>query len=138
MFLLLFLQQETYSLSVDEEKQTLVLRTTNKKYFKVFQVPSLIRAGLALRRSSAKMSHNGGSTLIISYEKPQSIIDQEREARASAVREECGGGGGGSSSSTGPFPAKKGGGVVGAKGTAEEVAPAAGGANGAPPECRQS
>ncbi|CAM9622818.1 unnamed protein product [Ectocarpus sp. 12 AP-2014] len=129
--------EETYRLSVDEEKQTLVLRTTNKKYFKVFQVPSLIRAGLALRRASAKMSHNGGSTLIISYEKPQSIIDREREARASAVREESGGGGGGSSSSTDAFLAKKGGGVVGAKGTAE-VAPAAGGANGAPPECSQS
>lgn len=134
--LLLLLQQETYCLSVDEEKQRLVLRTTNKKYFKVFQVPSLVRAGLALRRSSAKMSHNGGSTLVISYDKPQTIVDQERDARASAVREECGGGG--SSTSTGSFLAKKGGGVVGAKGTTAEVAPAAGGANGTPPECSQS
>lgn len=87
--------QETYSLSVDDEKQALVLRTTNKKYFKIFQVPGLLRAGLALERSRAKMCHNGGSTLVISYDKPGSVVDQERLARASAVRDGDGGSGGG-------------------------------------------
>lgn len=76
--------QETYSLSVDEEKQALVLRTKNKKYFKVFRVATLARAGLALQQSRAKMSHDGCSTLTISYAKPESVIDQERKARASA------------------------------------------------------
>ncbi|CAM9816835.1 unnamed protein product [Pylaiella littoralis] len=79
--------EETYSLGVDNEKQTLILRTTNKKYFKVFQVPALLRAGIALQRSRARMSHNGGSTLVISYEKPDPVVDQEREARTSAARD---------------------------------------------------
>ena len=84
--------QETYSLDVDNEKQTLVLRTTNKKYFKVFQVPALLRAGMPLRRSSANMSHNGGSTLVISYEKPGLVVEEESEARASAMRDGDGAG----------------------------------------------
>ncbi|CAM9541882.1 unnamed protein product [Scytosiphon promiscuus] len=83
--------EETYSLAVDVEKQALVLRTRNKKYFKVFQVPALVRTGLPLQRSSAKLSHNGESTLVITYDKPQSIVDQEREDRASAVRGSNGG-----------------------------------------------
>lgn len=87
--------QETYNLCVDNETQTLVLRTTNKKYFKVFQVPALVRAGIALQRSRANMSHNGGSTLVINYDKPDSVIDKEREARASAVRDGNDGGGAG-------------------------------------------
>lgn len=78
-------QQETYSLSVDEEKGALVLRTTNKKYFKVFKVPALIRAGIPPQQSGAKFSHDGRSTLIISYTKPDSIVDEERKARKSAT-----------------------------------------------------
>lgn len=88
--------QETYNLAVDGEKQAMVLRTSNKKYFKVFQVPALVRAGVPLQRSSARMSHNGQSTLVIAYDKPESIVDRDREDRASAVRDSNGGGGGGS------------------------------------------
>lgn len=69
---------------MDKEKQTLVLRTKNKKYFKVFKVPALVRAGLALQQSSVKISHDGGSTLVVSYTKPDSVVDEERKARAKA------------------------------------------------------
>lgn len=77
--------QETYRLSVDEEKGALVLRTSNKKYFKVFKVPSLIRAGIPLQQPRAKLSHDGRSTLVISYTKPDSIVNEERKARKSAT-----------------------------------------------------
>lgn len=76
--------QDTYKLVVDIEKQTLVLRTTNKKYFKVFKVPALVRAGLPLEQSSLRKTHDGGSTLIISYVKPKAITDEERKSRAGA------------------------------------------------------
>ena len=85
--------QDNYTLEVDNDKQALVLRTKNRKYFKVFQVPALLRAGVPLERSSANMSHNGGSTLVISYEKPGPIFEEERKARASAVRDSDGGAG---------------------------------------------
>lgn len=98
--------QDTYKLGVDNEKQTLVLRTTNKKYFKVFKVPALIRAGLPLQQSSLRKAHDGKkSTLIISYAKPEAIIEGERKTRAGARSATsaslqsnglggCGGGGG--------------------------------------------
>ena len=86
---LLFLgvAQETYSLDVDEEKEALVLRTTNKKYFKVFRVPAMVRAGLVLHPSQASFSHDGRSTLTIAYAKPASVVDEERKAR-NAVKKE--------------------------------------------------
>jgi len=118
-------EQETYSLSVDSEKQALVLRTTNKKYYKVFRIPALCRAGLPLQRSSTKMAHNGRSTLVLSYEKPASVVEEEREARASAVRD----------GGTGAGAAKEKGLVA----DGAMAAPAAGvGRREGPSECRQS
>ena len=122
--------QETYSLDVDNEKQTLVLRTTNKKYFKVFQVPALLRTGVPLERASAKMSHNGGSTLVISYEKPGSVIEEEREARQSAVRDSEGAG-------VGAILGKKKGLAAGRDKTVAAPVAGAGGSECAP-ECKQS
>lgn len=118
--------QENYTLQVDIDKQTLVLRTKNKKYFKVFQVPALLRAGVPLQRSSANMSHNGGSTLVISYKKPGPVIEEEREARASAVRDSDGAG-------VGARLGKK----KGRDGTVAAPVAGNGGSEGAP-ECAQS
>eukprot|EP00903_Cladosiphon_okamuranus_P009184 g8772.t1 len=118
--------EENFTLQVDTEKQTLVLRTKNKKYFKVFQVPALLRAGVPLERSSAHMSHNGGSTLVISYEKPCPIIEEEREARSSAVRDSDGDG-------VGAMLGKN----KGRDGTVAAPVAGSGGSEGAP-ECAQS
>ncbi len=118
--------QETYSLSVDSEKQAMVLRTTNRKYYKVFRIPALRRAGLPLRRSSAKMAHNGGSTLVLSYEKPTSVVEEEREAKASAVRDGDAGAG-----------AAKKKGLVGTEGATAAPAAVVGAREG-PSECKQS
>ena len=69
-----------YKLSVDEEKQQIVLRTTNKKYFKRFDIPMLKRNGQKLdpRAMSCKYAN---STLLIQYMKPRSILVSERAWR---------------------------------------------------------
>ncbi|CAE8694645.1 unnamed protein product, partial [Polarella glacialis] len=80
---------DVYSVSVDHDKQEIVVRTSNKKYFKRIQVPDLARLSLQLKDEllSWKHQHN---TLIISYTRPQEVIAEEqkalRQAEKSAVR----------------------------------------------------
>ena len=38
--------KDTYSIEIDHNKQEIVLRTSNKKYYKRFDIPDLKRAGL--------------------------------------------------------------------------------------------
>ena len=70
----------TYSLSVDDEKQQIVLRTSNRKYFKRFDIPALKRNEIPLEQDAIEF-HYSGSTLVISYEKPQAVKVQEEAAR---------------------------------------------------------
>eukprot|EP00949_MAST-11_sp_MAST-11-sp1_P002437 g2437.t1 len=70
----------TYSLSVDDEKQQIVLRTSNRKYFKRFDIPALKRNEIPLEQDAIDF-HHSGSTLVISYEKPQAVKVQEEAAR---------------------------------------------------------
>ena len=136
--------QITYSLSVDDEKQTLVLRTTNKKYFKVFKVPTLVRAGLALQVSSVKISHDAGGsgTLVISYAKPDSILDEERNARASAKKasSHASNGVNGVNGVNGANGVKgvNGAGATATTGRVRGGVAAGGGSSEGPPECSQS
>jgi len=44
--------KEVYSLEIDEQKQEIVVRTSNKKYFKRFDIPDLKRLGIKLEDSS--------------------------------------------------------------------------------------
>eukprot|EP00939_MAST-03C_sp_MAST-3C-sp1_P005465 g5465.t1 len=73
-------EKSVYQLSVDEERQQIVLRTTNKKYFKRFQIPSLVRSKLKMdpRAVSCKYAN---CTLMIKYAKPASIRVAEAEWR---------------------------------------------------------
>lgn len=70
----------TYQLAVDDEKQQLVLRTTNKKYFKRFSIPALRRHGLPLDRINIAMKH-AHNCLVIRHKKPLKILDYERAHR---------------------------------------------------------
>ena len=63
----------TYQLTVDDEKQELVLRTTNKKYFKRFKIPAMLRHKLALDKANIAMNH-AHNTLVIRYKKPLKIL----------------------------------------------------------------
>jgi len=79
---------DVYSVTVDHEKQEIVVRTSNKKYYKRIGVPDLARAGVALQDNSLAWKHQH-NTLIISYTRPPEVIELEqkalREADKSAV-----------------------------------------------------
>merc|ERR1712178_272310 len=66
---------DVYSVTVDHEKQQIVVRTSNKKYFKRIDVEDLSRVTPPLMLEEERMSwvhqHN---TLIISYTKPQACV----------------------------------------------------------------
>ena len=72
--------KDVYQITIDSDKQQIVLRTTNKKYFKRFDIPCLKRNGICLDRSDLSFSHEG-STLIVLYAKPRKILYQEEQAR---------------------------------------------------------
>ena len=59
---------DVYSVSVDHEKQEIVVRTSNKKYYKRIQVPDLLRYDLKLEDDLLSWKHQH-STMIISYRK---------------------------------------------------------------------
>ena len=62
---------------MDEDSQTIVLRTSNKKYYKRFAVPSLQRAGIPLDSTLIDHSHSN-NTLVVTYEKPAAVVEAER------------------------------------------------------------
>lgn len=80
---------DVYSVSVDHEKQEIVVRTSNKKYYKRIQVPDLPRYDLKFQDELLSWKHQH-STLIISYRKPPKILageqDALRDAEKSAVK----------------------------------------------------
>lgn len=69
---------DVYSVTVDHEKQQIVVRTSNKKYFKRIDVPDLRRADekLTLKDELLTWRHQH-NTLIISYTKPQEVTAAE-------------------------------------------------------------
>ncbi|XP_063963926.1 protein DPCD-like [Lytechinus pictus] len=69
---------ETYSLSVDQDSNGCIIRTSNKKYYKKFVIPDMERAGLSLQQSCFTMAHSN-NTLIITYKKPTEILALEKQ-----------------------------------------------------------
>jgi hypothetical protein len=66
--------------TVSAEGAELVLRTANKKYYKRFRVPDLDRAGLEPDAAEVAVRH-AGTTLEITYPKPQIVLEREELAR---------------------------------------------------------
>eukprot|EP00656_Telonema_subtile_P010600 TRINITY_DN15140_c0_g1_i2.p1 TRINITY_DN15140_c0_g1~~TRINITY_DN15140_c0_g1_i2.p1 ORF type:complete len:214 (-),score=49.50 TRINITY_DN15140_c0_g1_i2:268-909(-) len=64
---------EVYSVEIDQEARQLVIRTTNKKYFKRFDVRELDALGLPLECSALTHSYHM-NTLVIHYEKPSEVL----------------------------------------------------------------
>ena len=54
-----------YNVSVDDEKQEIVIRTSNKKYYKRFDIPDMKRRGLKLDQSQLKWVYQN-NTLVVS------------------------------------------------------------------------
>eukprot|EP00397_Hematodinium_sp_SG-2012_P052552 GEMP01062186.1.p1 GENE.GEMP01062186.1~~GEMP01062186.1.p1 ORF type:complete len:198 (+),score=29.12 GEMP01062186.1:32-595(+) len=65
--------KDTYGISVDDETQQIVIRTSNKKYFKRIDIPDMRRLELKLDRSCVTWEHKH-NTLIVSYPKPEQVI----------------------------------------------------------------
>jgi hypothetical protein len=70
--------KETYSIEIDHTKQEVVLRTTNKKYYKRFDIPDLKRVNIKLEESSLAWKYQNNCVLIF-YDKPDSIIQGEQK-----------------------------------------------------------
>lgn len=80
--------KEVYSVTVDTASKDkgaggsgeIVVRTSNKKYFKRIQVPDFDRSGLSLDEASLSFSH-ANNTLIIKYKKPLAVLAMESAAK---------------------------------------------------------
>ena len=79
--------RDVYQLSIDDDKQQIVLRTSNKKYFKRFDIPALKRLGLPLETSALTYDYDSGTgVLIMRYGKPMALMQMEMEERAKAMQ----------------------------------------------------
>ncbi|CEL99362.1 unnamed protein product [Vitrella brassicaformis CCMP3155] len=80
---------DVFSLSIDDETQQILVKTSNKKYYKRISVPDLARVSLPLDPSRLEWKHMH-NTLIISYRKPTEVRMMEarhrREAKERTVK----------------------------------------------------
>ena len=69
---------DNFMVECDKDKQQIVIRTKNKKYYKRFNIPDLERLNIKLDESLMKVNFVN-STLIISYTKPKEVLEAENE-----------------------------------------------------------
>ena len=69
---------DNFMVECDKDKQQIVIRTKNKKYYKRFNIPDLERLNIKLDESLMKVNFVN-NTLIISYTKPKEILESEKE-----------------------------------------------------------
>jgi protein DPCD len=67
---------ETYNVTVEPNHCEIIVRTTNKKYFKKLKIQELERCQLKPEQESVTTKHQH-NTLIIAYKKPALIKDME-------------------------------------------------------------
>uniref|UniRef100_A0A671E786 Protein DPCD n=1 Tax=Rhinolophus ferrumequinum TaxID=59479 RepID=A0A671E786_RHIFE len=70
--------KDVYSVCVDQKERCVVVRTSNKKYYKKFSIPDLDRYQLPLDDSLLSFAY-ANCTLIISYQKPKEVLLAESE-----------------------------------------------------------
>jgi len=73
--------EDNYVIGIDDEKQQFIIRTKNKKYFKRFQIPALVRLNLRLDKNFLTTSY-GNNTFKISYRKPSKLLEEDRLERS--------------------------------------------------------
>ena len=69
---------DNFIVECDKDKQQIVIRTKNKKYYKRFNIPDLERLNIKLDESLMKVNFVN-NTLIISYTKPKEALEAENE-----------------------------------------------------------
>lgn len=67
---------DTYILSIEDNK--IVVRTSNKKYFKRLDIPDFERLDLSLETGALTYAH-ANNTLVITYKKPQRVLQYEQK-----------------------------------------------------------
>jgi len=72
--------KDVYSVFVDTDTDEIVVRTTNRKYYKRILVPDLRRLGVRLEDDALSWSW-GMNTLLISYRKPARLVAYERREK---------------------------------------------------------
>jgi len=69
---------DVYQVSIDSETRQIVIRTTNKKFFKRFGIGEMDALGLALEEGSLSFSY-ANTTLLVQYRKPCVVLDYEKD-----------------------------------------------------------
>ena len=69
---------DNFMVECDKDKQQIVIRTKNKKYYKRFGIPDLERLNIKLDENLMKVNFVN-NTLIVSYTKPKEALDAESE-----------------------------------------------------------
>ena len=69
---------DNFMVECDKDKQQIVIRTKNKKYYKRFNIPDLERLKINLDENLMKVNFVN-NTLVISYTKPKEALDAESE-----------------------------------------------------------
>eukprot|EP00066_Takifugu_rubripes_P007203 XP_003972544.1 PREDICTED: protein DPCD isoform X1 [Takifugu rubripes] len=70
--------KDVFNVSVEPSERCIVIKTTNKKYYKKFSIVDLDRCQLPLDCSALSFTH-ANNTLIVSYKKPKEILILEQE-----------------------------------------------------------
>ena len=74
-----------YAVTVDVKSESIVIKTSNKKYYKSFQVPEMRSLGLKLNPSDISWEH-GYNTLVVQYKKPREVLAAEIEERLDRLK----------------------------------------------------
>ena len=77
--------KDTYSVTIDDNDQKVVIRTSNKKFYKRFEVPELKVLGMPLDSASVAWDWKN-NTLIIQYRKPREAVKAEVEEKAERAK----------------------------------------------------
>ena len=77
--------KETYSVAVDPADGKIVIRTSNKKFYKRFDVPELAVLGLETDADALSWDWRN-NTLLIGYRKPKQAIAAEAEEKADRAK----------------------------------------------------
>ena len=77
--------KDNYIIEVDHQKQQIVLKTVNKKYYKRIDIPDLRRVSLEIDEAAIAWRYSN-NTVIISYDKPQAVKARDAEMLRLAAR----------------------------------------------------
>ncbi|GLD60941.1 protein DPCD [Lates japonicus] len=70
--------KDVFCVFVEPSERCIIIKTSNKKYYKKFSIPDLDRSQLPFECSALSFTH-ANNTLIVSYKKPKEILTLEQE-----------------------------------------------------------